>query len=256
VIAEADALGLPTKFLKSIPPDFITVEFEDLHTFAAEYHPAEHRMLLNLALSFNGAGGTLKPLARMTHRDVATLFHEFFHAYMDYVTAQGSGGAADPEMAALRAFARDRQSCRYQAVMITPVAQRKAATEIRFLSEGEAWEALNETWAVFVGWAVWTKLELPGERGKRSLSASPAWRSRLKQADRVGDLVGYYEPEDAEERRITQKRYLAPINAITPREVKELLKIAFGETETAAKQVTAAMNQARPGLKEVPPCRD
>lgn len=256
MIAESEALGLPTKFLKVIPPDFLTVEFEDLHTFAAEYHPAEHRMLLNLALSFNGAGGTLKPLARMTHREVATLFHEFFHAYMDYVTVQGAAADADPELAALRAFAEDRRTCRYQAVLITPVAQRKAATEIRFLSEREAWEALNETWAVFVGWAVWSKLELPGEKGKRSLAGSPAWRSRLKQADRAGDLIGYYEPEDEEERRITQKRYLAPINAITPREVRELLKIVFGEPETAAKQAAGAMVQSRPALKEAPPCRD
>jgi len=251
LVAQGEALGLPTKFLKVIPPDFITVDFEDLHTFAAEYHPEDHRMLLTLALSFNGAGGTLKPLAKMTHREVATLFHEFFHAYMDYMTTT-EATAGHPELAVLRAFAEDQQRCRYQAVMITPIAQRKTATELRFLTEREAWEALNETWGVFVGWAVWTKLELPVEKG--NLTASRAWLSRLKKADRAGDLVGYYEPEDPEERRIAQKRYLAPSHSITSREVMQLLKIAFGESAAGVDRAEAVMNQRRPPLKEASPC--
>lgn len=254
LIAQGEALGLPTKFLKIIPPAFITVEFEDLHTFAAEYHPEEHRMLLNLALSFNGAGGTLKSLAKMTHREVATLFHEFFHAYMDYMTTPDAAAGSHPELAALRTFAEDQQQCRYQAVMITPIAQRKTATELRFLTEREAWEALNETWGVFVGWAVWTKLELPMEKG--SLTASRAWLSRLKKADRAGDLVGYYEPENPEERRMAQKRYLAPSHSITPCEVKQLLKVAFGEPEAGLDRAEAMMNPRRPPLKEASPCAE
>lgn len=254
LIAQGEALGLPTKFLKVIPPDFISIEFEDLHTFAAEYHPEDHRMLLNLALSFNGAGGTLKPLAKMTHREVATLFHEFFHAYLDYMTAPGAAAGSHPELGGLRTFAEDQQRCRYQAVMITPIAQRKTATELRFLTEREAWEALNETWAVFVGWAVWTKLELPLDKG--SLTASRAWLSRLKKADRAGELIGYYEPEDPEERRMAQKRYLAPSHSITPREVKQLLRVAFGEPETGVERAEAMMDWRRPPLKEASPCAD
>src|SRR5919201_1135993 len=55
LIDQATALGLPTRFLRLIEPGFITLEFEDLHTFAAEYHPEDHRMVLNRSLSFNAA---------------------------------------------------------------------------------------------------------------------------------------------------------------------------------------------------------
>ena len=64
IIVEAEGLGLPTKFLKAVPPDFVKFEFDDLQAFAAEYHLGEHRMVLNRTLSFNVAGGTLRPLAR------------------------------------------------------------------------------------------------------------------------------------------------------------------------------------------------
>ena len=64
LLSEAHALGLPTKFLKAIPPSFVRFEFDDLHSYAAEYHLGEHRMVLNRALSFNGAGATLRPLGR------------------------------------------------------------------------------------------------------------------------------------------------------------------------------------------------
>ena len=39
LIREAQALGLPTKFLKAVPPSFVQFEFDDLHSYAAEYHP-------------------------------------------------------------------------------------------------------------------------------------------------------------------------------------------------------------------------
>ncbi|TAJ26572.1 MAG: hypothetical protein EPO64_06215, partial [Nitrospirae bacterium] len=230
LVAQTDALGLPTQFLRAIPADFITLEFEDLHAFAAEYHPAEHRMVLNLALSFNAAGGTLKPLAKMTPREVGTLFHEFFHAYMDYVRSKAEA-AVDPGVARLLAFAQDQQRCRYQVVSITPVVQRKTATEVRFLSDREAWEALDETWAVFVGWAVWSRLEQSHGQGvqpRGGRSKTGGWSARLEKADRDGDLVGYYEPEDPAERTVAQKRYLAPSHRITPREVAVLLEVLFG----------------------------
>ena len=51
--------ALPTAFLKEIDPTFVTVVFEDLRTYAAEYHPEDHRMILNMRLSFNKAGGRL-----------------------------------------------------------------------------------------------------------------------------------------------------------------------------------------------------
>ena len=41
----------PTRFLEQIPEQFVAFEFEDLHAYAAEYHPAEHRMILDRTLS-------------------------------------------------------------------------------------------------------------------------------------------------------------------------------------------------------------
>ena len=85
LMAEAKALHLPTRFLEQIPAQFVAFEFEDLHAFAAEYHPVEHRMVLDRSLSLNAAGRTLRPLARLTHKELETLYHELFHAYMDFL---------------------------------------------------------------------------------------------------------------------------------------------------------------------------
>src|SRR5579884_2592022 len=52
-VSEAKKAGLPTRFIEAIPADFVTVEFDDLHAFAAEYHLDDHRLVLNQALSFN-----------------------------------------------------------------------------------------------------------------------------------------------------------------------------------------------------------
>ena len=226
LIREAQALGLPTNFLAAVSPGFVQFEFDDLHSYAAEYHPVEHRMVLNRVLSFNGAGATLRPLERLTHAQIETLYHELFHAFIDYLvsTAQASPDkATDPVLA----FARVQQGCRYGAVLITPVVQRKGDTEERFLTDRESWEALNETWAVFVGWAVWNQLELTSSTG-RSIQKpgknQDEWVRRLKHADREGILHGYYEPEDPGERAIARKRYLAPASRLSEVEATILMK--------------------------------
>ncbi|NOT23699.1 MAG: hypothetical protein HOP22_13370 [Nitrospiraceae bacterium] len=229
LLAEAQALGLPTKFLKAIPPSFVRFEFDDLHSYAAEYHLGEHRMVLSRRLSFNGAGATLRPLGRLTPIEIATLYHELFHAYLDYlVTAAEASPQVSPDP--LLAFARAQQGCRYGAVLITPVVQRRGETEERFLSERESWEALNETWAVFVGWVIWNQLELSG-RGGQSIQQSgkhqDEWVSRLRIADREGTLLGYYEPEDPGERVVARKRYLAPASRLSEREAAVLMKEAL-----------------------------
>ena len=226
LIREAQALGLPTKFLAAVPPSFVQFEFDDLQRYAAEYHPEEHRMVLNRALSFNGAGATLRPLGRLTHAQIETLYHELFHAFIDYLV---SAAQASPEKAPdpVLAFARVQQGCRYGAVLITPVVQRKGDTEERFLTDRESWEALNETWAVFVGWAVWNQLELTSRTG-RSIQKpgknQEEWIRRLKHADREGILHGYYEPEDPGERAIARKRYLAPASRLSEVEATILMK--------------------------------
>jgi hypothetical protein len=226
LIRQAQALGLPTKFLKAIPPSFIQFEFDDLHSYAAEYHPGEHQMVLNRALSFNGAGATLRPLGQLSHAEIETLYHELFHAYIDYLvtaTATSPDGVSDPVLA----FAKIQQACHYGAVLITPVVQRKSETEERFLTEHESWEALNETWAVFVGWIVWNQLELtsgPRRSTQKSGKSQDEWVNRLRRADREGTLRGYYEPEDPAERTIARKRYLAPASRLSEQEAVVLMK--------------------------------
>ena len=227
LLSEAQGLGLPTKFLKAIPPSFIQFEFDDLRTYAAEYHLGEHRMVLNRALSFNGAGATLRPLGRLTHAEIETLYHELFHAYVDYLTTAAAEALPDPVLV----FARAQQGCRYGAVLITPVVQRKGETEERFLSERESWEALNETWAVFVGWMVWNQLELTKDAGQsiqKSGRIQDEWVRRLRTADREGALRGYYEPEDPAERVVTHKRYLAAASRLSSEEAVVLMRDVMG----------------------------
>lgn len=226
LLRQAQALGLPTKFLKAVPPSFVQFEFDDLHSYAAEYHPGEHRMVLNRTVSFNGAGATLRPLGRLTHAEIETLYHELFHAYLDYLVTAAAispATALDPVLA----FAKVQQACHYGAVLITPVVQRKSETEERFLTEHESWEALNETWAVFVGWIVWNQLELTNGAGrsiKKSGKSQDEWVNRLRRADRDGILRGYYEPEDSAERAIARKRYLAPASRLSEQEAVLLLQ--------------------------------
>jgi hypothetical protein len=226
LLSEAHALDLPTKFLRAVPPSFVQFEFDDLHSYAAEYHLGEHRMVLNRALSFNGAGATLRPLGRLTHAQIETLYHELFHAYIDYLV---TASEASPEVASdpVLAFARVQQGCHYGAVLITPVVQRKGETEERFLTERESWEALNETWAVFVGWVVWNQLELTSSAARsiqKSGKSQDEWVSRLRSADREGILRGYYEPEDSGERVVARKRYLAPASRLSEQEATVLMK--------------------------------
>jgi hypothetical protein len=223
---EAEGLGLPTKFLREMPSDFVRFEFDDLQTFAAEYHLGEHRLVLNRSLSFNTAGATLRPLKRLTYKELETLYHELFHAYIDYLVT-----TADPIPHPIVAFARAQQHCHYGTVLITPIVQRKSETEERFLTERESWEALNETWALFVGWIVWNELDLTGGSAKSLLKSSKhrkEWLARLKNAESNHTFRGYYEPEDPVERGVTQKRFLAPASRLSRPEAKALLDDALG----------------------------
>lgn len=234
LIAEADRLHLPTKFLKEIPADFIQFEFDDLRTYAAEYHPDEHRMVLNRSLSFNGAARMLKPLANMTHRELDVLYHELFHAYMDALAtadAHTAGTGHGPN--GLMTFARSQQVCRYADVTIVPIAQRPHEVESRYLTESESWEALNETWAVFIGWAIWNQLAVQ-QQGRGALWQHPRqreqWARRLEAAFLNGEFRGYYVPQDSSERRITHKRFLAKQSQLTWREAEVLLRQVLGFT--------------------------
>lgn len=230
LLDEADRMQLPTKFLKVLPPDFIHFDFDDLRTYAAEYHPHDHRMVLNRSLSFNGAARTLKPLPKMTSKELEVLYHELFHAYLDYVNeAAGQSAELGHDPVELLRFARQQQTCRYGVVKIAPVVQRMGDTELRYLTGAESWEALNEAWAVFVGWVAWNQHEVQGNRGKSMFQESRLthrWVERLQSTFQRGEFRGYYVPEDPAERRMAQKRFLA--EQLTSEEAMVLMKQAIG----------------------------
>ncbi len=248
LVAEARVLHLPTRFLEEIPEQFVAFEFEDLHAFAAEYHPVEHRMVLDRSLSLNGAGRALRPLRKMTHKELETLYHELFHAYVDFVEHESAPSKAH---ASFLAFAREQQRCRYQQVLITPVLQKKELKEERFLSEVESWEVLNETWALFIGWAVWTQLEVEA-KGTRDHRASgrtgtvSAWIARLDQAEQDAVLTGYYEPEDPGEKVMARKRFLAPEFRLSAPELSALMRDVLGNSSDMIRRAEQVLERSRP----------
>lgn len=257
LIEQAESLNLPTGFLKEIDPEFVTVVFEDLRTYAAEYHPEDHRMILNLRLSFNKAGGALMKLDRMTHHDVSLLYHELLHAYLDYTFNGPAPDTLSPLANRVLAFAREQMHCHYRFVRITPIRQRRDTTEIRFLSEADAWEVLNETWAVFVGWHIWTKLE--HHRTVKGIGpwTDPLiedWAALLSEANTSGALLGYYEPDDPDERRVARKRFIAPSNGLTPEGVRLLLDVVLAEPEAVVEAGGLAINATNDTAAEPLPC--
>jgi len=134
----------------------------------------------------------------------------------------------------LLAFAKEQMQCHYRFLRINPVRQRRDATDLRFLSEQDSWEVLNETWAVFVGWSLWTKLELfpdQAQYGKWNEALIEEWATRLAAANKSGELLGYYEPDDPEERKVARKRFVAPSNGLSPKGAKLLLDIILEEPE-------------------------
>lgn len=257
LITEAEGLGLPTQFLKEIDPNFVTVVFEDLRTYAAEYHPEDHRMILNMRLSFNSAGGVLKSLDSMTHHDVSLLYHELLHAYMDYLFNGPGPEALSANANRVLTFANEQLRCHYRFVRINPVRQRRDATEMRFLSKEDAWEVINETWAVFIGWQIWTKLEqqrdTPGIDPWTDQSMED-WATRLTAANTSGELLGYYEPDDPEERSIARKRFIAPSHGLTPEGAKLLLEVVLEEPKDIIDEGGFVIKETQDRSQEKLPC--
>ena len=257
LLQQAETLGLPTEFLTHIDPAFVNITFEDLRTYAAEYHPEDHRMILNMRLSFNEAGGALADLARMTHHDLALLYHELLHAYLDYLYADQQLTPLTPEDKQVLDFANSQMACHYRFVRINPIRQLKGATELRFLSDQDSWEVMNETWAVFIGWVLWTKLELFD--GKLSDAAwTPAligeWTDRLEKAVASGELLGYYEPDDPEERKVARKRFIAPSNGLTPEDIEHLLTKVLHEPNNLVEASKAVVEAYQTSLEPPPSC--
>jgi hypothetical protein len=257
LIQQAEARGLPTGFLKHISPTFVTIIFEDLRTYAAEYHPENHTMILNMRLSFNEAGGALADLARMTHHDLGLLYHELFHAYLDYLYATPDPDTLAPDSRRVLDQADHQLQCRFRFVRINPIRQLKDTTELRFLSKEDAWEVLNETWAVFIGWAVWTKLELfhgQLDQAKWTPALVAQWTQRLTDALNSGELLGYYEPDDPEERRVARKRFIAPSNGLTAEDVERLLVDVLEESPELVQASKEVLEHHQAGLEPPPAC--
>ena len=144
---------------------------------------------------------------------------------------------------ALLQFAKEQQACRYGEVMITPILQRAGEVESRYLTEAESWEALNETWAVFVGWVVWNQLEMQRQTGKSTFPGGREvrhWIKRLNRAFEQGEFRGYYVPEESGERRLAQKRYLAKSSQLSVEEALMLMEQVFGFSDDFVKMVGAS----------------
>ena len=219
-------MGLPTKFFEgSARQTSCSLSSTICRPLRPSIIWASIAWCLNRTLSFNGAGGTLRPLARLTHAEMETLYHELFHAYMDYLATSGDA-KGQPE--SVLAFAEAQQHCRYGAVLITPVVQRKSETEERFLSERESWEALNETWAVFVGWTVWNQLELRQADGSAQFRSQA--RVRMHGFAVSKRLIERESSEAITNRRIllnglsTRKRFLAPARVSRAKKLSGLMK--------------------------------
>jgi hypothetical protein len=242
----AAEMGLPSKFLRLLPVEFVKLEFADLKNVAAEYHPDGHRMVFHLNLSEGSQGKRLRPLREIASRDLATIYHELFHAYFDYVDFASGTPKMSPQGARLHAEARRLLACRYTVVEIIAGPrvvgpQFRARVERRRLAESEGWEALNETWGVFVGWAVWNKLETTDRmsRARRwDWEALENFLNRLEEAYQSGDLAGYFEvvnPEGPEGRKAIPRLYLAPGNSISAPEIALLFEIILDESPGMAK---------------------
>ena len=255
LIEQAESLDLPTGFLKEIGPDFVTVTFEDLRTYAAEYHPEDHRMILSMRLSFNKAGGALMELERMTHHDISLLYHELLHSYLDYLFNGPGPETLSPQAKRVLGFAQEQMRCHFRFVRINPIRQRRDMTEIRFLSEEDAWEVLNETWAVFIGWQIWTKLEQQDNGiGPWTEPLIDAWAALLSKANTRGELLGYYEPDDPEERRVARKRFIAPSNGLTPEGTELLLAVVLEEPDAVVDEGGVVIKATKDTTAETLPC--
>lgn len=253
---EAAEMGLPSRFLRLLPLEFVKLEFADLKNVAAEYHPDSHRMVFHLSLSEGNQGKRFRPVKDIASQDLATLYHELFHAYFDYVDFASGTPKMTRQGARLHEEAKHFLSCRYTVVELSPGLPRKGVLrkqriEKRRLAEREGWDALNETWGVFVGWAIWNKLETTNR-----LSPAARWDwdaledflERLDDAYSSGDLTGYFEPVNAEDRTRVPRWYLAPTSGISAPEIALLMEVILDESpgmaRLAASWIASAKNAA------------
>ena len=254
--SELAGMGLPSRFLRLVPVEFVKLEFADLKNVAAEYHPESHRMVFHLSLSVGRRGMRLLPLRDVSNQDLATMYHELFHAYFDYVDFASGTSKMPAQAVRLYQEAKRFASCRYTLVEIGPIPPQKSApktgrVETRRISEREGWDAVNETWGVFVGWAIWNKLEATDRLNPASRwdwDAVEEFLDRLETAYVNRELTGYFEPADQTERRGIPRWYLSPNHAISVQEIALLLEVILDESpgmaELAAHWIAALPDRA------------
>jgi hypothetical protein len=224
-------MGLPTRFLQLVPPEFVKLEFADLTGAAAEYHPEGHRMIFNRVLSEGNGGKGFRPVRDISNQDLATIYHELFHAYFDYIDFAAGTPHMPSAAARLHADAERLLACRYLVVDVVVGPQQKGAhrkprIEQRRIADSEGWDALNETWGVFIGWTIWNKLEVTNRMAVRwDWEATEKFLNRLEEAYQNGDLAGYFEPADPDARKVIPRWYLASSNAISLPEIALLLEV-------------------------------
>jgi len=80
------------------------------------------------------------------------------------------------------------------------------------------------------------------------------WAQRLAAANQSGELLGYYEPDDPEERRETRKRYVAPSNGITPEGTKLLLELILEEPQELVNRSGKVIEATQNTSAEPLPC--
>ena len=132
---------------------------------------------------------------------------------------------------------------------IAPIVQRQNEMESRCLTQAESWEALNETWAVFIGWTVWNQLEVQHKTGKSMFQErghAHRWIRRLKTAFEKVELRGYYVPEDPEARGLAQTRYLAKPSQLTLREAVVLMRQVLGFQYDFVEELEASFGSSQP----------
>ena len=78
-----------------------------------------------------------------------------------------------------------------------------------------------------------------------SSQLSMEWVALFRRAIETGELRGYYVPQDPDERRVTQKRFLASGSQLSMEESRRLMKQVLGLPEKFIGAAEKAAGQAK-----------
>ena len=80
------------------------------------------------------------------------------------------------------------------------------------------------------------------------------WTDRLEKAVESGELLGYYEPDDPEERKVARKRFIAPSNGLTPQGIEHLLTKVLREPAELVEASKHVFESYQTGREPPPSC--